>query len=96
MLLPHFDRPLSRPPEGHFTINHLSQQANGLVGWWPSLATRGGNLLRDLSGFSRHGTFAADTAAQNTPEVGWGNAFDGTGDYIEVADDDDFSISKTN
>lgn len=37
------------PPNGEFTINRSSPQAQGLVAWWPMLASRGANALRDLS-----------------------------------------------
>ena len=42
-------------PVWPYALNHLSQQAQGLVGWWP-MAHRGGNILYDLSGRCTHGT----------------------------------------
>lgn len=53
------------PPTGSFAVNKDSPQAVGLIGWWPSVGSRGANTLLDLSGYARHGSFV------NTPT--WAN-----------------------
>lgn len=40
--------PYSQPPNVPFEINRASSQARGLVAWWPSLASPGASILRDL------------------------------------------------
>jgi len=36
-------------PDGPFELNKNSLQANGLVAWWPTIASRGGNVMMDLA-----------------------------------------------
>jgi hypothetical protein len=38
------------PPTVPFKLNECSPQARGLIGWWPALGSRGGNVWYDLSG----------------------------------------------
>lgn len=40
----------SPPLEAIFRLNRRSQQANGLIAWWPTLGSRGAGLLRDFAG----------------------------------------------
>lgn len=94
MFLPHFDRHLSRPPDGKFTLNRNSPQADGLVGWWPSLASRGGSVLRDLV-YGNNGAFTGDTNWQSNPEIGAWLDFDGAGDHVQMADRDEYSLNTT-
>ena len=42
--------PYPQPPNAPFEINRASPQAEGLVAWWPTLASAGANVLRDLGG----------------------------------------------
>lgn len=49
--------PYSQPPNVPFVLNKGSPQAKGLVAWWPTLASRGANVLRDLAGRGINGTF---------------------------------------
>jgi hypothetical protein len=71
------------PPNGQFTINRNSPQANGLVAWWPTLGCFGANTLRYV-GRGNSGTINADWIADG--EAGPLLTFDGT-------TNDDFSIS---
>jgi hypothetical protein len=59
-------------PNYPFVLNAGSDQARGLVGWWPGIA--GDGKLRDLSGNGNHGTFNG-----TTPSGGWWTAGNGGG-----------------
>src|SRR3990172_826483 len=77
----------SRPPTGSFTINRDSPQAKGLVAWWPTLATRGGTSMFDLSGYSQMGAIGSDLSWSMLGERGpsiYGAA--GAAAYVEVPD----------
>ena len=51
---------LPRPPlDVPIGLNPESPQAKGLVGWWPTIASRGSRVLRDLSGHGFDGDFGA-------------------------------------
>lgn len=84
MLLPHFDRPLSRPPEGHFRINQNSPHAVGLVGWWPMLADRGGDSIKSYIGVN-DGAFNG-TGWVALPGRGYAVDFPDTSDYVKMPD----------
>ncbi len=45
-----------------FTLNRHSPQARGLVAWWPTLGSRGTNVLRDMSGRRNNGFFIGGAA----------------------------------
>ncbi len=73
-----------------FTLNKYSPQARGLVGWWPSLAFSGGNMLRDLSRLENNGVFPGGAANPTwTRGIGRGMvlSFDGADDYVDVGND---------
>lgn len=77
---------LQRPPVGYFTLNRESPQARGLVAWWPTLGSRGTNVLRDMAG-STLGTFGAGATRPTWARDGVHGAVlscDG-GDAVEMA-----------
>lgn len=83
-----------------FTLNADNQQANGLSCWWSGSPSSGKQLYEWIYG--QHGTLSGDTSWRSgfDSEVGTVLSFDGTGDYVEVADSDvvdvdagDFSFS---
>ena len=76
--------PYSQPPNVPFTLNKDSPQAKGLVAWWPTLASRGANILRDLSGYGHDGTLENGTAWELLPVLGQALLFAGDDDYIAV------------
>jgi len=68
--------PFRNPPNCQFDLNTRSPQAKGLVGWWPTLGSRG-STLRDYSG--RHADLAPTAFNKyiHDPEVGTALAFNG-------------------
>ncbi len=49
-------------PTVSFEINRESQQARGLLAWWPTLGSRGTNVLREQGGRGHNGTFPGGAA----------------------------------
>lgn len=73
-------------PFGSFKLNRQSKQANGLVGWWPGLGSRGTSTLRDLSSNNLNGTFTAGISWITDPFRGVMLDIDGGVDhYVEIA-----------
>jgi len=81
--------PLLKPAPG-IQINKTHPLARGLVGWW--LAYPGTTAL-DVSGNGNHGTFIANTHVVSG-KFGHAWDFDGTGDYIQLADNPLFTLSS--
>ncbi len=72
MLLPHLDRPSSRPPSGVFRMNRDSPQADGLVVWTPSLGNGGTSRLVDyISGRAATIDAGAPSYRGDVPEIIW-------------------------
>jgi len=86
LLLAKHGWPYRKPPTGvPFTVNRDSEQAEGLVGWWPTLGSRGQNVLRDYSGRARNGIFGGTPIHITNAELGVGIQFEDVGgDYINV------------
>jgi len=66
--------PFTGPPNCDFELNTNSPQAQGLVGWWPTLGARGW-VMPDRSGHGMSGTFQ-NTGTWSTPwavnrTLGW-------------------------
>lgn len=83
--------PYSHPPNTQFMLNRSSPQADGLVGWWPTLG-QGGNVLRDLSGFGNNGTFTGTPGWLNG-ERGQVLDLPGSSDWVDLGDKNVFSPS---
>lgn len=78
--------PYSQPPNVPFELNTDSPQAEGLVAWWPTLASAGAGVLRDLSGYGNDAPFpggAANPTWTVSPEIGSVLEFDGA-DFVET------------
>lgn len=77
--------PWRNPPNTAFTINRRSKQAVGLLGWWPTLANPGSNILFDLTGVS-NGSLGASTNPSWAidPEMGYVLNYDGADDVVSV------------
>jgi Concanavalin A-like lectin/glucanases superfamily len=79
----------NRPPHGPAQVNRASPQADGLVAWWPALASDQ-SAARDLAGRG------FDAAFQGGTPPTWGSLAEGWqaldlgsgGGYAEAADDD--------
>lgn len=82
---------LNRP----FELNRASPQAAGIVAWWPMLASRGMNKLRDMSGRGLDGAFkgAGEPLWRVDGTLGAVLDFDGTDDFISVVDNPALSPS---
>lgn len=76
--------PYSFPPNCAFELNRDSPQAEGLLAWWPTLGSRGANVLRDFGGRGNHGAFKGpgEPAWVTDGEFGAVLNFDGSDDYI--------------
>ncbi len=72
-------------PHPPFTLNQDSQQARGLVGWWP-FSPEGGDIIRDVSGFSRHGTWIFGNKWDGNELGQRGLNFDGNADEVNMGD----------
>lgn len=78
--------PHRHPPNTPFRLNAQSEQARGLVAWWPGLASAGANLLRDLSSYRRtDGTFGGTPVWAADGERGRVLDF-GASDLVDVGD----------
>ncbi|KKN63609.1 hypothetical protein LCGC14_0500580 [marine sediment metagenome] len=86
--IPHFG-----PPTVHFDLNTESSQATDLIGWWPPLASRGMNTLRDRSSMSIHGAFVGNPTWQAIQQQGWCLDFNGAADYINCSDSPQWDAS---
>lgn len=66
--------------------NIESDQAEGLVAWWPTLASRGATMLQDLAGHGYHGAFKGpgEPAWVFDAERGFVLDFDGVDDQVSV------------
>lgn len=78
--------PYSQPPNVDFEVNFDSPQAEGLVAWWPPLASAGAGMLRDLAGRGLDGAFKGigEPAWVNNAERGMVLDFDGVDDYVNA------------
>lgn len=78
--------PFQSPPLGApFVLNRCSPQAEGLVGWWPTVPHAGGAVLRDTSGRGRSiGLVAAPTLAP-VAVAGRALTYNGTTQYATTA-----------
>lgn len=85
---------LGRPPlDVPFELNTDSPQAEGLVAWYPTLGSRGANVLRDYAGRGLDGAFPGGAA--NPSWVGdgrLGSALNFDGDYVTIADCDSLDL----
>ena len=91
--------PYSQPPNVPFKINKDSPQSEGLIAWYPTLGSRGANVLRDYAGRGLDGAFpggAANPSWVGDAERGMVLDFDGGDDYIRIPDNADFSVVVTN
>jgi hypothetical protein len=72
------------PPNGiPFVLNTASQQARGLIGWWPFLASRHAPRLFDLSGRGFHGTLTNGPTWGADATMGAALSLDGSNDYVD-------------
>lgn len=79
---------MSHKPLWPFVCNYDSEQADGLLGWWPTVS---GKQLRDMCGQPHHGTLNGFSFA---PGSGWAAGFqggrslfyDGTNDFVDFGD----------
>lgn len=78
---------MGSPAVDGFRLNTESQQANGLVGWWPMLGSRGANKLADFAQGRRYpGTLGSGATWKGSGPFGQALNFDGTGNaYVSVA-----------
>jgi len=77
--------PILTPIRGR-QINRASQQAQGLVAFWPFNEGTGG-VARDLSGNENHGTRNGTGTSIWVPgDRGWSQDFNNSDDYISVSD----------
>jgi len=83
---------LPRFPDGPFTLNRDSPQARGLVAWWPTLGSRGANVLRDWAGYN-NGTLSTPSWVTDG-QRGAALSFNGTSDVVTLATEDEFSASS--
>ncbi len=82
--------PLNRPPlDVQFELNRESNLASGLVGWWPSAASRGANKLFDFAGRGIDGSFpsAGDPPWIIDPQFVNVLDFDGNSSYADLGND---------
>jgi hypothetical protein len=73
---------------GFVEVQHLGQSGNGTSGEFKDSTAR----LHDGTGGNGD---ASGTPARTTAKIGDGQYFDGSNDYINIPDSDDFSISNT-
>lgn len=85
ILLPGQGWNLGRWPNEPFELNTASPQAQGIVAWWPTLGSRGANVLRDYGGRGLDGTFkgAGEPAWIADAQRGSALSFDGANDYVD-------------
>jgi hypothetical protein len=74
---------IKKRPSGLFTINRNSPQANGIIGWYPMLASRGANRLINMSHLSGPVAFPASAA---DPTWAGSDLLFATDDYISWGD----------
>lgn len=79
-------RSLQEVLNGPVELNYNSPQAAGLVAWWPTLASRGMNKLRDMSGQGLDGTFNGGLTWAADAGMGAALTFDGSTGYVSVPD----------
>lgn len=77
--------------------NVESDQADGLVAWWPTLASREANILQDLTNYGNDCSFpggAANPTWVVDTEHGWVLSYDG-GDHVTAVENGslDFAIN---
>lgn len=80
--------PYSQPPNVPFEVNRASPQAEKLVTWLPTLASRGAHVLRDVGGRGNHGVFKGpgEPAWISDAERGMVLGFDGANDFVNAGD----------
>lgn len=89
--------PYPFPPNCAFDLNRASPQAEGLVGWWPTLGSRGANVWRDYSGYGLDGALVGTPDWLSNDQLGSVLSYDGTNDYVDCGNvcgvgTSDFSI----
>ena len=60
--------PYSQPPNVQFDVNKDSEQAEGLVAWWPTLASAGAGVLREFI----YGSHATLLGTELIADAKWG------------------------
>src|SRR3989304_3139571 len=83
------------PPAGTFPLNRDSQQAKGLVGWWPPLATRSSGILKDsMNRFD--GTLESAVTWAINGEFGFGLDLHGTylNNRVSFGDRDEYTSDE--
>ncbi len=68
-----------------FELNTDSPQAAGLIAWWPTLASRGMNKLRDMGGRGLDGTFNGGLTWGADGTMGAALTFNGTSGFVSIA-----------
>ncbi|MCK5605547.1 LamG domain-containing protein, partial [Candidatus Pacearchaeota archaeon] len=72
-------------PNFAFVLNRESLQAQGLVVWWPMLASHGANMLHDLVN-SNNGVFNGVPIWKSDSQFGFVLDLDGTDDFVQNND----------
>lgn len=72
------------PTGDPFTLNRSSPQAVGLMSWWPTLASRGTNALRDLGPLKRNASLGSGALLSLSSERGWCLELDGVDDQVSA------------
>lgn len=77
--------PLLDPPVGFpFELNQASAQAQGLIGWWPSLGSFQAARLRDLAAPRNHTTLTGGATWAAAEVQGGVLSLDGSDDYADA------------
>ena len=69
----------------------LAPTKTGLVGYW-SFEENTGTKVGDMSGNGNHGTWTGTGSHWTTGKFGKGGSFNGSSDYVDVADNDSLDI----
>lgn len=85
-MMRHGGWPFSNFPNTPFELNRSSPQAQGLIGWWPTLGSRGANVLRDMSGYGNDGSPVGTPTWIIDPVLGSGVHYNAHGEFFQVPD----------
>jgi len=84
--------PFRNPPNTQFTVNRNSPQAEGLVGWWPTVG-QAGVVLRDYSQRNHNGAKSGSVTLAHDTTLGSVFYYEGSNDYYSISDHDDLSAN---
>jgi len=74
--------PFRTPPNVPFKLN--KPKAEGLVGWWPAIASRG-NIVREFTGFAGNAIPGSVPGHLVDSEMGPARDYDGSANYLSVS-----------